>query len=357
MTPGRPPPEGPPPEGITTEDVRRRRDFHRRLHRWFETEGRHDLPWQRDRRAYAVWVSEIMLQQTTVESVRRYYRPFLARFPTVRALAEADSDVVLALWSGLGYYRRAHNLHRAARLVVERHGGRVPRRLEDLLALPGVGLSTAGAIVSLAYDRPAVVLDTNVRRVLARFWADLHRRRGENERGLEEIARWLLPAHGGRAHTQALMDLGALVCRARDPDCPACPLRTACPGPPRESDRSSGRASSPRRTKVLTLLLRRDRRGRLLLVRRPPEGIWAGLWCLPEVDPRFFLRDGKSHRLFTRRLHRLTHLDLDIRVVDIPGGEGKGSGETPRSWKSLEDLGRLGFPPVIRGMLESLFPA
>lgn len=346
MTPGRAPPEGSPPEGITTGEARRRRDFLRRLHRWFVTEGRHDLPWQRDRRAYAVWVSEIMLQQTTVDTVRRYYTPFMRRFPTVRSLARAELDEVLRVWSGLGYYRRAHHLHAAARLVVERHGGRLPRTPEGLLELPGIGRSTAGAVLSLAYDRPAVVLDTNVRRVLERYWSEALRRRGNAERALWELAAWLLPSSGGRVHTQGLMDLGALVCRPRSPLCTRCPLVKSCPGP-REA---VPRLRSARGTRRLVLLYRRDRHGRIFLVRRPAHGIWAGFWCLPERGEG---PPGETRSLLTRR-HTLSHLELEIRIVTEPPG----SGRLPITgvWTTEPMRERLAIPPVVREMLESLPP-
>ncbi len=345
----------PAADAVSPVERRRRAYFHRRLGAWFRRAGRHDLPWQRDRRGYAVWVSEIMLQQTTVETVRGYYGGFLRRFPTVRALAEANLDEVLALWSGLGYYRRAHHLHRAARLVVARHGGRLPRREEDLGALPGIGPSTAGAIASLAYDRPAVVLDTNVRRVLTRYWRDMHRHLGGGERALWALARWLLPEEGGRAHTQALMDLGALVCRPRDPGCPRCPLVADCPGPSGEGAPRRPKADSERRRRRMTLLLFRDRQGRVLLERRSSRGIWAGLWCLPEAEGSASVSVGSAGPgLLARRLHRLSHLDLEICLLAAhplppPGRSGRG-----RRWASARERARLGLPPIVRAMLESL---
>lgn len=336
---------------------RRRALFQRRLLAWYRRCGRHDLPWQRDRRAYAVWVSEIMLQQTTVETVRGYYDRFLERFPTVRALAEAERDEVLELWSGLGYYRRAHHLHEAARLVVERHGGRLPRRVEALEALPGIGPSTAGAIVSLVYDRPAVVLDTNVRRVLERFWRKELQRRGGGERALWALAQELLPKENGRAYTQGLMDLGALVCRPREPDCMRCPLGSACLGPGEgEGRRTTVRTSRRRGKRAFTFLLHRDTRGRVLLVRRPPEGIWAGLWCPPEAGESSVNLPRGEGAVLARRVHRLSHLDLEIRLVEPRTRyETAHYGPSPaRRWVSARDLDRLALPPVVRAMLESL---
>jgi len=340
-----------------TVERRRLALFQRRLLAWYRRSGRHDLPWQRDRRAYAVWVSEIMLQQTTVETVRGYYDRFLQRFPTVRALAEAERDEVLELWSGLGYYRRAHHLHEAARLVVEGHGGRVPRRVEALVALPGIGPSTAGAIVSLAYDRPAVVLDTNVRRVLERVWRKEHQNLGGSERALWTLARELLPKKYGRAYTQGLMDLGALVCRPREPDCTRCPLVSFCPGPVEHEPARAVRTPRRRGKRVFTFFLLRDSQGRVLLARRPPEGIWAGLWCPPESGeasaPGLARTEGV---VLARRLHRLSHLDLEIRLFEPRARPEVALYGVPRArrWASARDLTRLALPPVMRAMLESL---
>lgn len=335
--------------GTVADEAARRARFLRRLHRWYARAGRHDLPWQRDRRGYAVWVSEIMLQQTTVETVARYYPRFLRRFPTLRALAEATTDEVLHAWAGLGYYRRAHDLHAAARRVLAQDGGRLPRSLDALVALPGIGRSTAGAVLSLAYDRPAVVLDTNVRRVLERFWSGALRRRGGGERALWDLAAWLLPPSGGRAHTQGLMDLGALVCRPRRPLCPRCPLVRDCPGPGAEARAEKKGIRPARRTRRLDLLYLRDRGGRLFLVRRPPRGVWAGLWCPPEAEGG----ETAEAALLLRRRHALSHLDLDIRLLR-PSRNPVGRLPEEGVWTTPAERARLALPPVVRAMLESV---
>jgi A/G-specific adenine glycosylase len=195
---------------------------------WFRGNGR-TLPWRRTRDPYRILVSETMLQQTQVERVKGYYRRFLRRYPTVRDLAAARPERVREAWEGLGYYARARNLHAAARRIVAEREGRFPEAVEELRRLPGVGRYTAGAIVSFAYGRPAPVLDTNVRRVLTRVFVQ---RRSPTRAGLDRrlwaLAEVVVPGDDAWAFNQALMDLGALVCRARQPDCPACPLASLC---------------------------------------------------------------------------------------------------------------------------------
>jgi len=202
--------------------------FQARLLAWFRRNGR-DLPWRRTRDPYKILVSEVMLQQTQVERVRDYYERFLQEYPTVQDLAAARPARVQESWHGLGYYARARNLHAAARTITRRHGGRFPRRLEDLQALPGVGRYTAGAVVSFAYGEPAPILDTNVRRVLSRIFV---RRRASTpaatERRLWALAEAVVPAGDAWTMNQALMDFGATICTARNPKCPSCPLRSLC---------------------------------------------------------------------------------------------------------------------------------
>lgn len=228
-----------------------------------------------------------MLQQTQVATVAPYFRRFVARFPGVRALADASIDEVLAQWSGLGYYARARNLHRAAGFVVERHGGRFPRSLEALTALPGIGRSTAGAILSLACGRRAGVLDGNVKRVLCRH-AGVAGWPGEStvQRELWAIAEARLPDAHFAAYTQAIMDLGATICTAREPACGACPVQADCHAHARGLTEALP-AARPRRAlpqRSVVFVLARDRAGRVLLQRRPPAGVWGGLWGPPECE-------------------------------------------------------------------------
>ncbi|HEY0202156.1 MAG TPA: A/G-specific adenine glycosylase, partial [Burkholderiaceae bacterium] len=247
-----------------------------RVVRWQQAHGRHDLPWQNTRDPYRVWLSEIMLQQTQVATVRDYFARFVARFPDVRALAAADADQVLALWSGLGYYSRARNLHRCAQQVVEQHGGEFPRTAEQLQALPGIGRSTAAAIAAFCFGERVAILDANVKRVLTRvlgYGADLAV--AANERALWALATDLLP-HTGLAHampryTQGLMDLGASLCVPRKPACLLCPLQEPCVAQQQgKPERYPVRTRKLHRsTESWWLLLAHDGRGRIWLRRRP----------------------------------------------------------------------------------------
>lgn len=258
-----------------------------RLLAWYDRHGRHDLPWQHPRSAYRVWVSEVMLQQTQVATVIPYFERFVARFPGVRELADAPLDEVLRHWAGLGYYARARNLHAAAIAVRDQHGGELPVQLDVLMALPGIGRSTAGAILALAHGQRHPILDGNVKRVLARFHAV------EGWPGKTDVARALwahaeahTPHRRVADYTQAIMDLGASLCSRSRPRCPDCPLQDDCSaflaGTVARYPGSRARPARPRRTTRM-LFIERDK-GEILLLRRPPAGIWGGLWCLPEAD-------------------------------------------------------------------------
>ena len=258
--------------------------FAGRLIRWQAGHGRHDLPWQRTRDPYRVWLSEIMLQQTQVGAVIAYFERFLGRFPDVLALAAADEDAVLAAWSGLGYYARARNLHRAAREVVARYGGRFPDRLESIAALPGIGRSTAGAIAVFAFGQPHPILDGNVKRVLARCFG-IEGNPGEKKiaDSLWALAQRLLPQHEVQAYTQGLMDLGAGVCTRAKPRCDRCPLAARCVALAQDCVAAlptpRPRKPLPQRATTMLILLHG---GKVLLEKRPSPGIWGGLWSFPE---------------------------------------------------------------------------
>jgi A/G-specific adenine glycosylase len=263
-------------------------NFNRRILAWFDHHGRKDLPWQRDRSPYRVWVSEIMLQQTQVITVIPYFERFMARFPRLADLADAQLDEVLGLWSGLGYYARARNLHRAAQWVRDEHGGRFPTNFETVLALPGIGRSTAGAILSLSWEQRHAILDGNVKRVLARCFAVAG---WPGERAVADVlwahAERLTPHKRIADFNQAMMDLGADVCSRSQPRCDECPLAPNCVA--RAADRQAdfpGR--KPKKTlpvREAQLLLLANERDELLLQRRPPAGIWGGLLSLPELPP------------------------------------------------------------------------
>ena len=254
---------------------------------WYDQHGRKDLPWQHSISPYRVWVSEIMLQQTQVSTVLDYFPRFIAAFPRVQELAAASEDEVLHLWTGLGYYSRARNLHKTAQQVVATYGGEFPRSVEQLCELPGIGRSTAGAIASLSMDLRAPILDGNVKRVLARYLA-LSGYPGETAvaRQLWTAAEELTPANRVNHYTQAMMDLGATLCTRSKPNCPACPLRSSCKGHilgrEREFPTPKPRKALPQKCTLMPLFSNRD--GAILLYRRPSSGLWGGLWSLPELD-------------------------------------------------------------------------
>ena len=304
----------------------RRRAFVHRLLRWGHVHGRRDFPWQQRRTPYRVWVSEVMLQQTRAVVVVPYFQRFMRRFPGVIALARASEDEVLRLWTGLGYYGRARNLHRSARLLRERHGGRFPRRLEELLRLPGIGRSTAGAVLGLAYNLPATILDGNVRRVLCRYFLLRAPPGAALERRLWELAEALVPERDVVLYTQTLMDLGATVCTPTSPDCARCPLKELClarrRGCQRELPLPRPRHAPPTRRTIFLVL--RDQDGRLLLERCPPSGVWGGLWCFPKGPPeggdaaawcsaRFHCKVVDTHPLPEQR-HTFSHYRLHAEL-------------------------------------------
>lgn len=296
---------------------------------WFGHHGRTDLPWQRDATPYRVWVSEIMLQQTQVATVIRYFDRFVRRFPDVRALADAPLDDVLHHWSGLGYYARARNLHRAARLVCQAFGGELPRDLQGMQALPGVGRSTAGAVLSLADGQRQVILDGNVKRVLARYcavpgWPGTV----EVQRRLWEMAEDFTPRTRVAEYNQAMMDLGATVCTRTRPACDDCPLADGCAAHRlgRVGDFPGRRPRKTLPSRAVRMLLVRDPAGAVLLERRRAAGVWGGLWSLPEIavdaDPLGWcadtlLQQGRLGRTLAVRRHSFSHYHLDIEPLEI----------------------------------------
>ena len=296
--------------------------FAERIVAWQKQHGRHALPWQDTRDPYRVWLSEIMLQQTQVATVLAYYQRFTARFADVRALAAADLGEVLAAWSGLGYYSRARNLHRCARVVVTEHGGEFPTTSAALAELPGIGRSTAAAIAAFCFGERVAILDGNVKRVLARvlaFEGDLAEARAE--RALWSEATALLPVRDIGPYTQGLMDLGATICSARAPRCLLCPVRDVC---------AAARAGTQERYPIKSRRLVRRRRENVWLelrwrdavwlVERGPTGVWAGLWSLPEVDSLDVLAATTadwpgSGEVLDPFVHALTHFDWHLQPV------------------------------------------
>ncbi|MEO0424764.1 MAG: A/G-specific adenine glycosylase [Pseudomonadota bacterium] len=337
---------------------------------WAATYGRHDLPWQRERTAYRVWVSEIMLQQTQVATVIPYYERFMRRFPDVRTLAAAPQDDVLHHWSGLGYYARARNLHAAARLIQAKYGGTFPQELEQVHALPGVGRSTAGAILTLAGGQRHPILDGNVKRVLARY----HLVEGwpgdpKVERGLWTLAEAHTPERErAAAYTQAIMDLGAMVCKRSKPLCGGCPVVEGCGAHAakrqEEFPHKRPRKATPLKTVRMLIVVREDEQ-QVLLERRPPAGIWGGLWSFPEQpleeDPsawveaqlRAQVRDSQEWQVLR---HTFSHYALDItpqvlRISAPPEGVMEG---TSRLWYNVGELPEIGLAAPVEKLLSRL---
>lgn len=303
--------------------------FSGRVLGWFEQHGRHDLPWQKAPTPYRVWVSEIMLQQTQVATVVPYYERFMARFPQVDVLAHAPVDEVLHHWSGLGYYARARNLHRAANMLWHDHAGRFPDDIGSLQALPGIGRSTAAAVLSLSLGRSHAILDGNVKRVLARH----HAVAGWPGQSAVLKRLWLLsealtPAEQAGRYNQAMMDLGATVCVRSSPRCGECPVSDDCRAlqMKRQHDFPGKKPKKQLPERSIRMLLVRNAEGEVLLERRPPAGVWGGLWGLPEIDvatdPLAWCADtlrqtAEHRRLLPRRRHTFSHFHLDIEPVEI----------------------------------------
>lgn len=299
-----------------------------KLLKWFDQFGRHDLPWQKDINPYRVWVSEIMLQQTQVATVIPYFIRFMQSFPTVKELAAADENEVLSHWTGLGYYARARNLHKTAKTVVESLGGEFPDTIENLEALPGIGRSTAGAIISLAFKKRAPILDGNVKRVFTRLIA-LNEWPGSTtaHEKLWRLAEELLPQERVNDYNQALMDLGATLCTRSKPKCPECPWQKFCKayekGEPAKYPVKKTSKTKPHKSTFMLLL--KNSKGEILLEKRPPSGIWGGLWSFPQINSEAEIdqvcrakfackvsqiKKGRSLR------HVFSHYSLDIQAIE-----------------------------------------
>jgi A/G-specific adenine glycosylase len=341
-------------------------DFASRLLGWYDNHGRHDLPWQHPRTPYRVWLSEIMLQQTQVRVVVPYFERFVTALPDVRALAAADLDQLLALWSGLGYYARARNLHAAARLCVEHHGGELPRDHLALMALPGIGRSTAGAILTQAWGDRHPILDGNVKRVLARY----HGIDGWPGTPSVEKQLWLhAAAHVPEArladYTQAQMDFGATLCTRFDPACILCPLQSGCAAlrAGRVAELPTPKPGKPLPERIAVVLLARDPHSRVLLQRRPAAGVWAALWSLPEAPDV-----GEARAWFERHVsgdydageaippiaHAFTHYRLQLQPLrwNNVAMRPQVADNDDLRWVDRTQMDSLGIPAPIRKLLQ-----
>lgn len=344
--------------------------FSQQILQWFDQEGRTDLPWQHPRSAYRVWVSEIMLQQTQVKTVIPYFETFMRRFPDIYALASAEQDDVMSCWAGLGYYARARNLHRCAKVIVEEYSGEFPVVLELLESLPGIGRSTAGAILSQAFEQRGVILDGNVKRVLSRY-AAIEGWPGQASvaKQLWQLADQLMPKERYADYTQAIMDVGALICKRSKPECPHCPLQSDCQAQLLGTvELFPGKKSrKPLPTKSTRLLII-EHNQQILLEKRPPTGIWGGLWSLPEMNAdclesdiqhsvieRFGLipcdmQQGKSFKHTFSHFHLMIEpwrLQVDSKVNKVA--------ESQAEWVEVDRLEAFGMPRPVEQLIYKTF--
>jgi len=345
--------------------------FAARIVAWQRKHGRRDLPWQRSRDAYRIWLAEVMLQQTQVATVIPYYERFLWQFPDVHSLAAAPLEAVMAAWAGLGYYSRARLLHRCARLLVDQHQGEFPRDARSLASLPGIGRSTAAAIAAFAGGERAAILDGNVKRVLTRqFGIEGYPGAAPVARALWTLAEDLLPGADIEASTPGLMDLGATVCTRSRPTCEACPVADSCAarGTGRIEQLPTPRPTRARPLRCCKLLLIRDTAGAVLLEARPPRGIWGGLLSLPEFDAdaddeslvaavqaRYALRIRLAYPLASVR-HEFTHYSfvMQPRIADVLSASGVAS--TALRFLSLREIDAAPLPAPIRRLLHGMAP-
>lgn len=353
---------------MTSHSLQTTNDFAQTLLEWFDQHGRKDLPWQIDKTPYRVWVSEIMLQQTQVSAVIAYYQNFMAHFPDLETLASANIDSVLQHWAGLGYYARARNLHKAAQQIISEFAGEFPDKVEGLLELPGIGRSTAGAIMSIAFRKPAAILDGNVKRVLCRIqgitgWPG----KKDIEQTLWQLAEALTPEQRVDDYTQAIMDLGATLCTRRKPQCTACPFQTECQAM-QQGLQNSIPAPKPKKTiptKALWITRIESKDGALLLQKRPDKGIWGGLYSLPEFSTeldqsgvaeaaarQFGFNTGEI-RALPEFHHVFSHYKLKLKPLAIKTDAAAYTlpDEATHAWHHPENLSETGLPAPIKKFL------
>ena len=347
-------------------------DYQKKVLEWFDIRGRKDLPWQQNKTPYRVWVSEIMLQQTQVSTVIPYFERFMGRFPDVISLAKAAEDEVLHQWTGLGYYSRARNLHRAAKRIADEFEGQFPDSLDALQQLPGIGRSTAGAILSIAFQKPTAILDGNVKRVLTRLY-NIAGYPGDKKISdhLWKIAEALTPAERVADYTQAIMDLGATICVRGKPQCTQCPLNTLCEAYPAGTAKA---LPCPKPKKILPIrqsaFLILQNNHHVLLQKRPSPGIWGGLWSLPECQHALSQTDIadfchqewnikkvkiKKIKLAEPFRHTFSHFHLDIHPVLVTLSHQQCIMEDNQQiWYNLREPQTIGLPTPIKKILRNL---
>ncbi len=344
--------------------------FSAKIINWYKKHGRFNLPWQQNRSLYRVWVSEIMLQQTQVSTVIPYFENFMNRFSNIEALAQAKQDEVLHHWTGLGYYARGRNLHKAAQLIVEQHGGQFPTKFEQVLALPGIGRSTAAAILAQALNQSHAILDGNVKRVLARYHVieGWYGNKAVSDT-LWQLSEQLTPKTNCADYTQAIMDLGATVCTRSKPDCDICPLNTHCKafaqGNPTDYPGKKPKKDYPIKSTTMMIL---EQDGKILLYQRPPAGIWGSLWSFPECpsdqEPTHWCQQNLGLSITTTRTlpkihHKFSHYQLDIspQLAQIqPQNQSSMVMENhPHVWYNTRQPETIGLPAPVKTLIETLF--
>ena len=334
-------------------------NFAERLLAWYATDGRKGLPWQRNRDPYPIWISEIMLQQTQVTTVIPYFERFLHQFPNIAVLAQAPIDDVLHLWTGLGYYARARNLHKAAQQIQKIHAGQFPQTLDQVVELPGVGLSTAGAILSFAFGQTHTILDGNVKRVLSRHGAvEGWPGKTQVHNTLWEIADELTPKDQTAQYNQAIMDLGATLCRRSKPDCPRCPVKQDCSALTKNAvaQYPVPKPKTKKPVRQTFMLISINEQQEVLLERRPPVGIWGGLWCFPEADETAQLTISQQLPQFR---HTFSHYHLDITPVIInskvkPNSNNNVEEPRPTQWCNPSAPPAVGYAAPVKKLLAML---
>ncbi|HAT8663335.1 A/G-specific adenine glycosylase [Legionella pneumophila] len=322
---------------------------------WYDLHGRKDLPWQLPRSPYRVWVSEIMLQQTQVQTVIPYFNRFIEHFPDIFLLANAEEDEVLSLWSGLGYYSRARNLHNTAKIISDQYNGVFPEDLNILVQLPGIGPSTAAAILSQAFNKPAAILDGNVKRVLSRFfliegWPE----QAQVKKKLWGLASSCMPNERCADYTQAIMDLGATCCTNKNPHCLRCPVKNHCLAFHNKKQHLYPTKKIKKQRPILSqqFLVLHNEQNQVYLEKRPPTGLWGGLWCLPSINNQtcpiehiqlFYKLQGDSPKLITRFKHSFSHFHLEITALSIRiESTNNFISESREQWFTKETLPTLG---------------
>lgn len=339
------------------------KQFSKKLLAWFDCHGRKDLPWQHPRSAYRVWISEIMLQQTQVKTVIPYYSRFMTSFPDLTQLAKAKEDLVLAHWSGLGYYSRARNLHKTAQIIFSEFDGEFPADLDKLIKLPGIGPSTAAAITSQAFNQATAILDGNVKRVLCRYfqvegWPE----QAMVKNKLWQLANQCMSKERCADYTQAIMDLGATCCTLRKPNCNECPLQQSClayrAGRVAEYPYKKVKRSIPTKQQQFLLLHQNDT---IYLEKRPPTGVWGGLWCLPSINmeecpqnyiaKNYAFNELKQERLITIK-HSFSHFHLEIDAIAIEiSQQANQMADSPGGWFKASDLNQLGLAKPVNDII------